>query len=67
MNLTELRLRRGLSIPQLALQAGVSAHAIRRYEAGDGRPHPKNQLALAEFFELDVLELFPLEDEETAA
>ena len=36
--ITDLRARLGLSVPQLAFYFGVRAHAIIKYEHGTGQP-----------------------------
>lgn len=63
MTLQELRLRRGKSIPQMALEAEVPAHVIRHAEAKGGRPHPENALKIARYLGVDVLDLWPIEEE----
>lgn len=54
-----LRLNRGLSVNDLSRLTGVSAPTIRMTEAGHV-PGPRIQFALAEFFEVEVLHIWPL-------
>jgi transcriptional regulator with XRE-family HTH domain len=58
--LQALRLNAGLSPNQLAYRAGVSGPTVRLAERGHC-PSPRVQLALASVFEMEPLELFPLE------
>ena len=53
------RLNRGLSPNDLARLTGVSAPSIRLAEAGHV-PGPRIQFALAEFFGVQVLDIWPL-------
>jgi transcriptional regulator with XRE-family HTH domain len=59
LTLKALRLNRGLSVNDLAYLAGVSAPTIRLTEAGH-IPGPRIQFALAEFFGVAVLHIWPL-------
>lgn len=54
-----LRLNRGLSPNELARLTGVSAPTIRLAEAGH-IPQPRIQFALAEFFGVEVVDIWPL-------
>jgi transcriptional regulator with XRE-family HTH domain len=58
--LQTLRLNAGLSPNQLAYRAGVSGPTVRLAERGHC-PSPRVQLALASVFDLEPLDLFPLE------
>lgn len=60
------RIRRGLTLPQFAEQAGVPYHVARRAERGK-RIREDSAKRIADFLGVDVLELFPeLEREATA-
>jgi DNA-binding XRE family transcriptional regulator len=65
-SLEALRRRRGLSQAALAEAAGVNEWVVVHAEAG-GRPRPASALALAEFLGVDVLDLWPLDDEPAGA
>lgn len=60
--LEELRVDRGMSVPDLAKAAGVSAYVIRRAEATGSRPRPENALKLARYFGLRVTDVWPIEN-----
>lgn len=62
MTLAAERLNRGLSVEALAREAGVPAHVVRHAEAG-GRPRPATALKIADYLELKVTDLWPLEPE----
>lgn len=59
LTLTALRLNRGLSPNDLARLTGVSAETIRLTEKGH-EPGPRIKFELAEFFEVEVLDIWPL-------
>lgn len=61
--LRRLRLNTGLSPEQLGARVGVSGDTIRRLEAGVGprHPHPRTMFLLAEAFEMQVTDLWPVE------
>jgi transcriptional regulator with XRE-family HTH domain len=59
LTLMGLRLNRGLSINDLARLTGVSAPTIRLTEDGHV-PGPRIQFALADFFGVEVLHVWPL-------
>lgn len=63
--LQELRLDRGMSVPDLARAAGVSPYVIRRTEASGTRPRPENALKLAHYFGLRVTDIWPIENDQT--
>lgn len=56
--LRRLRLNKGLSPEQLGAFVGVSGQTIRNIEAGRVVPNPRTMFALAEFFELEVTDLW---------
>lgn len=60
--LQSLRINLGLSPNQLALRAGVSGNTIRLAEDGYV-PTPRVQFAIAEVFDLQPLDLWPIEDQ----
>lgn len=55
-----LRVNRGLSPNRLASLAGVSGNTVRAAEGGEWI-NEHSQHAIAQFFDLDPIELFPLE------
>jgi transcriptional regulator with XRE-family HTH domain len=59
LTLLGLRLNRGLSPAELAGLTGVSAETIRLAEKGH-IPSPRVMFALADFFEVEVLDVWPL-------
>jgi DNA-binding XRE family transcriptional regulator len=58
--LQELRINAGLSPNDLAYRAGVSGKTVRLAEAGYV-PSPRVQYAIARIFELQPLDLWPLD------
>jgi len=61
--LTVYRTARGWTTAELADAAGVSRRTIAGLEAGDRRPHPATQQALARALCVDdVGELFPVNE-----
>lgn len=58
--LTGLRVNRGLSPNDLARLTGVSAPSIRFAEKGH-EPGPRIKFAIADFFGVEVLDIWPLE------
>jgi DNA-binding XRE family transcriptional regulator len=63
--LTALRINAGLSANDLAYRANVSGKTIRMAEAGFV-PGPRIQLAIAEIFGKQPLDLWPLERQREA-
>jgi transcriptional regulator with XRE-family HTH domain len=63
LTLVGLRLNRGLSPKELAELAGVSAETIRIAERGH-IPSPRVMFALADFFDVEVLHIWPLKGSE---
>jgi transcriptional regulator with XRE-family HTH domain len=61
LNLKVERLRRGKSIAAMACDIGVSEHVLRYAEKG-GRPLPESALKIADYFGVDVLVQWPLEE-----
>lgn len=59
--LHELRVNAGLSPEQLGYRAGVSGMTIRRIERGGCKPTPQTMFRLASEFDLDVIDLWPIE------
>lgn len=62
LDLKAERLRRGKSVEKLAEQIGVSEYVLRYAEKG-GRPHPGNALKIAQFYGVDVIDQWPVEEE----
>jgi transcriptional regulator with XRE-family HTH domain len=60
LKLISLRINAGLSPAQLGRRIAVSAPTIRQVEAGH-IPQARVQRAIAGYFELDALDLFPLD------
>jgi transcriptional regulator with XRE-family HTH domain len=60
--LQALRVNEGLSPNALAYRAGVSGNTIRMVEAGF-TPTPRVMFAIAGVFELQPLDLWPIEDQ----
>lgn len=58
--LLELRLNAGMSPNDLAYRAGVSGKTIRLAETGF-IPSPRTQFAIAEVFDLQPLDLWPIQ------
>lgn len=58
--LISFRLNAGLSTNQLARLTGLSGPTVRLAERGH-IPDPSTQLAIASYFELEPLEIWPLE------
>ena len=58
--LRALRLNEGLSPNELASQAGVSGPTVRLAEKGHV-PSPRVQFSIAQVFDLEPLDLWPLE------
>lgn len=59
LKLIGLRVNAGLSPRELAYFTGLSAPTIRSAEAG-GVPRPRVQRAIADYFELEPLDLWPV-------
>jgi transcriptional regulator with XRE-family HTH domain len=66
LTLVGLRLNRGLSPRDLAGFSGVSAETIRLAEKGH-IPSPRVMFALADFFDVEVLHIWPLKGQERSA
>lgn len=64
--LQELRINAGLSPNALGYRAGVSGKTIRMAEAG-WLPSPRVQFQIAEIFELQPLDLWPLDRQKVAS
>lgn len=62
-NLAEARLNKGFSQRDLAREIGVNRDAIRRLETGVGGVRPATAKKVADFFEVRVTDLMPLERE----
>jgi transcriptional regulator with XRE-family HTH domain len=64
--LQELRINAGLSVNDLARVTQVGAGTIRLAEAGHV-PGPRTQFALANYFELRPLDIWPLSQQRVPA
>lgn len=64
--LQELRINAGLSPNDLARRTGVSAGSIRLAEAGFV-PGPRIQFAISRAFDLEPLDLWPLDRQKVAS
>jgi transcriptional regulator with XRE-family HTH domain len=58
--LQRLRIERGLSPEALGNSVGVSGRTIRRIEEGRGKPTVRTMFLIAQAFDVEVLELWPL-------
>ena len=65
VNLREERIRRGLTLPQFAKAAGVNYQIARRAERGL-RVREDSAKLIADFLEVDVLDVLPDETEAAA-
>jgi transcriptional regulator with XRE-family HTH domain len=65
-DLRTARLNRGLSLRQAASEIGVPEQTIRRLERGLGAT-PSNAKLVADFFDITVVDLLPLDAPEEAA
>lgn len=57
--LKRLRVLKGLGLAPAAEAIGVPRSVLYRAEIGVGVPHPKNAVRIADFYELDVFDLWP--------
>lgn len=62
INLKAERLNRGLSLTAAADEIDVPLNVLARAEAGDGRPHPRNAKLIADFYEVRVTDIWPVEE-----
>lgn len=60
ISVKEERLNRGLTLRELADEAGVSVGAAQRADAGQ-TVRPDNAKALADYFECKVTDIWPVE------
>lgn len=60
INMRTDRINRGLSQQELADKIGVSVDVIRNVEETGNRPRPANALAIARFYDSDVVDLWPV-------
>jgi transcriptional regulator with XRE-family HTH domain len=61
-----MRLNRGLSLREAADAIGVERRVLLRAELGTTTPHPGNGKKIADFYDKQVTDLWPLEDEAAA-
>lgn len=67
INMRADRINRGLSQLELADRIGVSVDVVRNVEETGNRPRPANALAIANFYECTVLELWPGSERDRSA
>lgn len=60
LKLIGLRVNAGLSPNELAYRTGVSGPTVRLAEKGH-TPHPRVQFAIADYFDLKPLDIWPME------
>lgn len=67
-DLRTARLNAGLSQRALADLIGVPKNTLAAYENGDGtyRPHPANAKKIADYFDIQVTDLMPVEEGKVA-
>ena len=66
MNIRAARLNKGLSTRKAAEGIGVTQDLLIRAEAGS-MPHPKNAKLIADFYEVQVTDIWPVPEREAAA
>lgn len=66
LNFERERLNRGLSQSKIAKEIGISKSAWGRLENGES-VGPRNALKVAEYFDLTVTELWPIQSKAAAA
>lgn len=62
MNLRAERLNRGLSLTAAAEVMSVPLNVLSRAEAGEGMPHPSNAKKIADFYEVKVTDIWPVQE-----
>ncbi len=60
------RLRQGLSLTEAASEIGVDKSLLHRAERGQTTPRPGAALRIAQFYGLDVLDVWPPESSTTS-
>lgn len=63
-DLRAARLNRGRTQRELAAEIGVSRRVLEAAERGDSVPHPANAHKIAQFFGLQVTDLWPRTEDE---
>lgn len=66
MNLAAARFNRGLSLRAAAEEIGVSEDVLMRAEGGT-RPFPANAKRIADFYNVQPTDIWPVEPDEVAA
>lgn len=67
VNLKAERLNRGWTTEGLAKELDVSSETVRNIEARRTMPRVKTAKAIADLYEYDVTDIWPVEDTERAA
>jgi DNA-binding XRE family transcriptional regulator len=66
-NLRAWRINRGLGPDEAAKAIGVSRDTLVRAESGAAVPHPRNAFKIAQFYGVQVTDLWPVTDEQVPA
>ena len=66
IDLTAERLNRGLSLTAAADAIDVPLNVLSRAETGEGKPHPANAKAIADFYGFRVTDIWPLPEKASA-
>lgn len=61
IDLTALRLNRGLSLSGAAKEIGVSPNTLNDAELGERGTHPSSRLKIAGFYGFQVTDVWPIE------
>lgn len=67
VNLMAERLNRGLTREALAKELGVSTETVRNIESRRTTPRVKTAKAIADLYECEVTDIWPVTDEKAAA
>ena len=65
MNLLAERLNRGLSLAEASAKMGLPFYVLRDAEKGT-RPRPRSAKRIADFYEVRVTDIWPVEDRSAA-
>jgi transcriptional regulator with XRE-family HTH domain len=63
VSLRALRMNRGLSVEEVAEQTSVPVRTLYRLERGEHAPRPATAKRIADFYEVQVTDLWPIEPE----
>lgn len=61
MNLVAARLNRGLSTREAAERIGISQDVLLRAEGGESTPYPRHAKKIADFYGVQVTDIWPVE------